>query len=107
MEDETEDEVAVVGDEESDGDCDRKKSAVFLHLLSHPKCLQPYEDFGFSVLCRARYPSQLKVLEAVCIRLQKSDVCKQKKHIHVQLWQVKSDTCHRGQRHMCKWVPMM
>ena len=79
--DETEDEVAVVGDEESDGDCDRKKSAVFLHLLSHPKCLQVYDDFSFSVLCRARYASQLKVLEAVCIRLHKPDLCKQKKHV--------------------------
>ena len=79
--DETEDEGAVVGDEESDGDCDRKKSAVFLHLLSHPKCLQVYDDFSFSVLCRARYASQLKVLEAVCIRLHKPDLCKQKKHV--------------------------
>ena len=79
--DETEDEVAVVGDEESDGDCDRKKSAVFLHLLSHPKCLQVYDDFSFSVLCRARYASQLKVLEAVCIRLHRPDLCKQKKHV--------------------------
>ena len=74
LEDETGDEVAVGGDEESDGDCDRKKSAVFLHLLSHPKCLQVYDDFSFSVLCRARYASQLKVLEAVCIRLHKADL---------------------------------
>ena len=81
LEDETGDEVAVGGDEESDGDCDRKKSAVFLHLLSHPKCLQVYDDFSFSVLCRARYASQLKVLEAVCIRLHKPDLCKQKKHV--------------------------
>ena len=34
--DETEDEVAVVGDEESDGDCDRKKSAVFSSLVVSP-----------------------------------------------------------------------
>ena len=81
LEDEMEDEVAVGGDEESDGDCDRKKSAVFLHLLSHPKCLQVYDDFSFSVLCRARYASQLKVLEAVCIRLHKPDLCKQTKHV--------------------------
>ena len=81
LEDETGDEVAVGGDEESDGDLDRKKSAVFLHLLSHPKCLQVYDDFSFSVLCRARYASQLKVLEAVCIRLHKPDLCKQKKHV--------------------------
>ena len=81
LEDEMEDEVAVGGDEESDGDCDRTKSAVFLHLLSHPKCLQVYDDFSFSVLCRARYASLLKVLEAVCIRLHKPDLCKQKKHV--------------------------
>ena len=81
LEDETEDEVAVGGDEESDGDCDRKKSAVFLHLLSHPKCLQVYDDFSVSVLCRALCASQLKVLETVCIRLHKPDLCKQKKHV--------------------------
>ena len=49
--------------------------------VSHPKCLQVYDDFSFSVLCRARYASQLKVLEAVCIRLHKPDLCKQKKHV--------------------------
>ena len=48
--DETEDEVAVGGEEESDGVCDRKMSAVFLHLLSHPKCLQVYDDLVF-LLC--------------------------------------------------------
>ena len=72
LEDETGDEVAVGGDEESDGDCVRKKSAAFLHLLSHPKCLQVYDDFSFSVLCRARYASQLKYLRLflfVCISL--------------------------------------
>ena len=52
-----------------------------LDLLTHPKCLQVYDDFSFSVLCRARYASQLKVLEAVCIRLHKPDLCKQKKHV--------------------------
>ena len=48
--DETEDEVAVGGEEELDGDCDRKMSAVFLHLLSRPKCLQVYDDLVF-LLC--------------------------------------------------------
>ena len=34
LEDETEDEVAVGGHEESDGDCDRKKSAFFSSVVS-------------------------------------------------------------------------
>ena len=72
MEDETEDEVAVGGDEESDGDCDRKKSAVFLHLLSHPKCLQVYDDFSFlffvvhGTLVSCKY---LRLFAFVCISL--------------------------------------
>ena len=91
MEDETEDEVAVDGEEESGGECDRQKSAVFLHLLSHPKCLQVNDDSSFSVVCRARYASQLKVLDAVCIRLYKTDLCKQKKHVHVHVVVVAGD----------------
>ena len=43
--------------------------------------MQVYDDFSFSVLCRAWYASQLKVLEAVCIRFYKHDLCKQKKHV--------------------------
>ena len=44
-------------------DCDRKKSAVFLHMLSHPKCLQVYDDLS------------------VCILLYKPDLCKRKRHV--------------------------
>ena len=58
-----------------------KKSAVYLHLLSRPDCLSVYDDSHFSVLCRARYVQQLKVLEAVCIRMHKPDLCKQKEHV--------------------------
>ena len=58
-----------------------KKSAVYLHLLSRPDCLSVYDDSHFSVLCRARYVQQLKVLEAVCIRTHKPDLCKQKEHV--------------------------
>ena len=64
-------------DEESDGkeqdeadECvDRKTSAVYLHLLSRPDCLSVYDDSHFSVLCFARSVQQLKVLEAVCVRI--------------------------------------
>ena len=57
------------------------RSLRFFHLLSHPKYLQVYDEFSFSVLCRARYASQMKVLGAVCIRLHKPDLCKQKKRV--------------------------
>ena len=56
-------------------------SAVYLHLLSRPDCLGVYDDSHFSVLCRARYVQQLKVLEAVCIRIHKPVLCKQKEHV--------------------------
>ena len=57
--------------DEADECVDRKKSAVYLHVLSRPDCLSVYDDSHFSVLCRARYVQQLKVLEAVCIRIHK------------------------------------
>ena len=67
--------------DEADECVGRKKSAVYLHLLSRPDCLGVYDDSHISVLCRARYVQQLKVLEAVCIRIYKPVLCKQKEHI--------------------------
>ena len=67
--------------DEADECVDRKKSAVYLHFLSRPDCLGVYDDSHTSVLCRARYFQQLKVLEAVCIRIYKPVLCKQKEHI--------------------------
>ena len=40
------------GDGADEGEI-RKKSAVYLHLLSRPDCLGVYDDSHFSVLCRA------------------------------------------------------
>ena len=68
------------GDGADEGEI-RKKSAVYLHLLSRLDCLSLYDDSHFSVLCRARYVQQLKVLEAVCIRTHKPDLCKQKEQV--------------------------
>ena len=53
----------------------------FLFLLSRLDCLGVYDDSHFSVLCRASYVKQLKVLEAVCIRVHNPVLCKQKKHV--------------------------
>ena len=60
---------------------DRQKSAVLLHLLSHPECLQVYDDSLFTVLCCARSLRQLKVLEAVYIRSLNPVLCRQKKFV--------------------------
>ena len=84
-EDETEDEdeAEMEGkeqDETEESDVS-KKSAVFCHLLSRPDCLSVCNDSHFSVLCRASYVKQLKVLEAVCIRVHNPVLCKQKKHV--------------------------
>ena len=68
------------GDGAAEGEI-RKKSAVYLHFLSRPDCLSVYDDSHFSVLCRARYVQQSKVLEAVCIRTHKPDLCKQKEQV--------------------------
>ena len=67
--------------DEADECVDRKTSAVYLHLLSRPDCLGVYDDSHFSFLSRARYVQQLKVLEAVCIRIHKPVLCKQKEHV--------------------------
>ena len=67
--------------DEADECDDHNTSAVYLHLLSRPDCLGVYEDSHFSVLCRARYVQQLKVLEAVYIRIHKPVLCKQKDHV--------------------------
>ena len=67
--------------DEADECVDRKKSAVYLHLLSRHDGLIVYDDSHISVLCRARYVQQLKVLEAVCIRIHKAVLCQQKEHV--------------------------
>ena len=71
------------GGREGDGadEGEIRKSAVYLHLLTRPDCLSVYDDSHFSVLYRARYVQQLKVLEAVCIRTHKPDLCKEKEHV--------------------------
>ena len=50
-------------------------------FLSLPDCLSVHDDSHFSLLCSASYVQQLKVLEAVCIRTHKPDLCKQKEYV--------------------------
>ena len=56
------------------------KSSVYNHLVSSTDCCRTYSDSCFSVLCRARhgYLLQLQVLEAVCQRIHKPNLCVQK-----------------------------
>ena len=58
----------------------RDKSSVYNHLVSSTDCCRTYSDSCFSVLCRARhgYLLQLQVLEAVCQRIHKPNLCVQK-----------------------------
>ena len=58
----------------------RNKSSVYNHLVSSTDCCRTYSDSCFSVLCRARhgYLLQLQVLEAVCKRIHKPNLCVQK-----------------------------
>ena len=62
-----------------------RKSSVYMykHLVSRPDCCKVYSDSSFSVLCRARhgYKLQLSVLEAVCQRIHKPNLCVQKDSI--------------------------
>ena len=59
------------------------KSSVYNHLLASPDCCNSYSDSSFTVLCRGRhgYGLQLKVLEAICQRLYKPNLCVQKDSI--------------------------
>eukprot|EP00117_Sycon_ciliatum_P035965 scpid105321/ scgid27149/ len=75
------DEVMGDGEDALNDDGDSKKSTVFLHSLSHHKCLQFFDHLSYSVVCRAPFSKHLKVLEALCISLYKPDLCKQKKHL--------------------------
>ena len=56
------------------------KPSVYNHLVSSTDCCRTYSDSCFSVLCRARhgYLLQLQVLEAVCQRIHKPNLCVQK-----------------------------
>ena len=59
------------------------KSSVYNHLLASPDCCNSYSDSSFTVLCHGRhgYGLHLKVLEAICQRLYKPNLCVQKDSI--------------------------
>ena len=88
-----EDSASESGECESENDCVSKsgcervfssrKSSVYKHLVSRPDCCKVYSDSSFSVLCSARhgYKLQFSVLEAVCQRIHKPNLCVQKDSI--------------------------
>ena len=93
VEEDSASESSESGECESENDCVSKsgcervfssrKSSVYKHLVSRPDCCKAYSDSSFSVLCRARhgYKLQLSVLEAVCQRIHKPNLCVQKDSI--------------------------
>ena len=63
------------------GEKKKNTSAIKLHLLSNPVCRESYDDSWFSVVRSASSFKQLKVLEAVYIRIRDPNLCKQKENV--------------------------
>ena len=63
-----EDVEANSGQMQGEGDDMEKRPTIKKHLLSNSQCRSVSEDSCFTVSCRARRFSELKVLEAVFIR---------------------------------------
>ena len=53
------------------------ESAVSKHLLSNKSCAETYPDGNFRILYKCRSAFQLKVMEAICIKLNDPDVSRQ------------------------------
>ena len=68
------------GKMQGEGDDTGKRSAIKKHLLSNSQCRSVYDDSCFTILCRARKFSELKVLEAVFIRKHNPNLCIQKEN---------------------------
>ena len=77
-----EDVEANSGQVQGEGDDAGKRSAIKKHLLSNSQCRSVYDDSCFTVLCRARRFSELKVLEAVFIRKHNPSICMQKENFN-------------------------
>ena len=53
-------------------------SAIAQHLAANKPCLDSYNSQQFEIICRARNTLQLRVLEALHIRLLQPELCPQK-----------------------------
>ena len=67
--------------DEEEFDIDKRKSAIYKHLVSSPDCRKLFDDSWFSVICCARFFKQFQVLEAVYIRIRDPVLCKQKENV--------------------------
>ena len=74
-------EVEDESSDEEEFDVDKRKSAVYKHLVSSPECRKVFDDSWFSVIHCARFFKQLQVLEAVYIRTRDPVLCKQKENV--------------------------
>ena len=57
-------------------------SAIGLHLLQNPSCVQHYEDSRFSILAQGHSPFHLSVLEATFIKTSNPAICRQKEFVY-------------------------
>ena len=62
-------------------------STVGKHLLSNKSCAETYSDDNFRILYKCRSAFQLKVMEAIYIKLNDADLCRQKEFVfHLSLF---------------------
>ena len=74
-------EVEEESSDDEEFDVDKRKSAVYKHLVSSPECRKVFDDSWFSVIRCARFFKQMQVLEAVYIRTRDPVLCKQKENV--------------------------
>ena len=77
-------------------------SAVGKHLLSNKSCAETYSDDNFRILYKCRSAFQLKVMEAIYIKLNDPDLCRQKEFVF-QLALFWPSRIPLGRRHQFSW----
>ena len=60
-----------------------RKSAIADHLVNYPNCGNNYEDTRFQIIQQWSDVYDLLKLEAICIYLNKPELCKQKEFDYV------------------------
>ena len=82
-------------------------SAVGKHLLSNKSYAETYSDGNFIILYKCRSTFKLKVMEAICIKLNDPDLCRQKEFVFqlVLFWPscIPLDRCHQFRDYISRW----
>ena len=57
-------------------------SAIGLHLMQNPECPTQYSNDQFFILAKARSMFHLLIFEAICIKISKIILCRQKEFVY-------------------------